>query len=167
MFAGLFVGLISTLVLTAAGVWVIAAALRYRTRVMELQHQERLAMIDRGLVPPPELTPHRFVGEAGARAHARRAATKDRSLSLGIIIVGLGLAFMSLIGIAAGAPDVGLGIGGAIAILGGAFIVRSLIVGQGLPPAEIVPPLPSRPGSPAEPPGPPAAPAGSDSVSAD
>jgi hypothetical protein len=35
---------------------------------------------------------------------------------------------MTIISIAGGAPDVGIGIGGAIVIVGGAFIVRSLVV---------------------------------------
>lgn len=35
---------------------------------------------------------------------------------------------MSVIGIAADTPEVGVGIGGAIVVLGAAFIVRSLVV---------------------------------------
>jgi hypothetical protein len=35
---------------------------------------------------------------------------------------------MTIISIAAESPEVGIGVGGAVAILGGAFIVRSLIV---------------------------------------
>jgi hypothetical protein len=123
---GLLVGLVSMVVFTAAGVWVIAAALRYRTRALELQHQQRLAMIEKGLVPPPELTGLTFVAGVGKHMHERRAV---RSMSLGIIVIGLGLAFMTLVGVAAEAPETGLGIGGAIAIVGAAFIVRSLVVG--------------------------------------
>ena len=56
------------------------------------------------------------------------AARSSRSLSLGIIVVGLGLAIMTIISIAGDSAEVGIGVGGAIAILGGAFIVRSLVV---------------------------------------
>ena len=71
-------------------------------------------MIERGLLPAPEF-------EGGAAP-----AASQRSLSLGIIVVGLGLGLIVLIGIAGGALDIGLGVGGAIAILGAAFIVRSI-----------------------------------------
>ncbi len=98
-----------------AGVVVIVVGLNYRARLRELRHKERLAMIERGLLPAPEF-------EAGSVA----TAASQRSLSLGIIVVGLGLGLTVLIGIAGGALDVGLGVGGAIAILGAAFIVRSI-----------------------------------------
>jgi hypothetical protein len=131
---GLMVGLISVILFTAAGVWVIAAALRYRTRAIELQHQERLAMIEKGLIPPPELAVATVVAGAGRHLNERRAGVKDRSMSLGIIVIGLGLAFMTLVGVAAESPETGLGIGGAIAIVGAAFIVRSLVVGPAVAP---------------------------------
>ena len=98
------------------GVVLILAALRYRLQVRELRHKERLAMIDRGLAPPPEFEPPATAGRG----------LKQRSLSFGIVVVGLGFALMFLIGIAGGALEAGVGIGGAIAILGVAFIIRSI-----------------------------------------
>jgi hypothetical protein len=47
---------------------------------------------------------------------------------MGIIVVGLGLALMTIISVAGESPEVGIGVGGAIAIIGGAFIVRSMLV---------------------------------------
>lgn len=129
-----------TLALIVAGVVVLIAAMRYRARMLELVHKERVAMIERGLMPPDlnSITdPQRF----------QAAGTRSRSFSLGIIVVGLGLAFMTLIGVAAQSPNEAIGIGGAIVILGAAFIVRSLLVA---PPA--VPP-PARHAD--RPPGPP------------
>lgn len=99
----------------AGGVAVIIAALRYRTRMRELKHQERLAMIDKGLLPPPEFEPT-----------SSTVAPQQRSRSFGIILIGLGFALMCLIAIAGGALDTGIGIGGAVAILGAAFIARSI-----------------------------------------
>ena len=104
-----------------AGVAVIMVGLNYRVRMRELRQKERLAMIERGLLPAPEF-------EGGAAP-----AAGQRSLSLGIIVVGLGLGLIVLIGIAGGALDVGLGIGGAIAILGAAFIVRSIYAAPPVP----------------------------------
>ena len=43
-------------------------------------------------------------------------------------MVGLGLAMMTIISIAGESPESGIGVGGAIAILGAAFIVRSMVV---------------------------------------
>jgi len=48
-----------------------------------------------------------------------------RSMSLGIVVVALGL--MSIISIAGGSPEVGISIGGAITIVGAAFIINSLV----------------------------------------
>jgi small-conductance mechanosensitive channel len=102
------------------GVVVIIAGLHHRTRMRELRHQERLALIEKGLLPPPEFEPASVA-----------SAPMQRSRSLGIIVVGLGFALMFLIGIAGGALDSGIGIGGAVVILGAAFIVRSI---YGIPP---------------------------------
>lgn len=132
--------LILPMAVIVAGVVVILAALRYRARMLELVHQERVAMIERGLTPPdlnPLNDPHRL----------QPAGTRSRSFSLGIVVVGLGLAFMTLIGVAAQSPNEAIGIGGAIVILGAAFIVRSLLV---TPPAVSPPPAP--PGRPPLPP---------------
>ena len=96
------------------GVIIIFLALRQRSETLDRQHRERMAMIERGQIPPVQ--------------PVRRGSASSLSLSLGIIVVGLGLALMTIIGIAADQPAVGIGIGGAIVILGIAFIVRSLVV---------------------------------------
>jgi hypothetical protein len=96
-----------------AGVFLIFLALRARSEGLERQHRERMAMIERGHIPTTE---------------PQISRASSRSLSLGIIIVGMGLALMTIISIAGATPDVGIGIGGAIVIIGAAFIVRSLVV---------------------------------------
>lgn len=104
-----------------AGVFIIYLGLKQRSQQLEMQHRERMAMIERGQVPLEERTP----------LHLRRqpmALPTSRSMSVGIIIVGFGLALMTIISIAAEAPEVGVGLGGAVAILGASFIARSLLV---------------------------------------
>jgi hypothetical protein len=116
------------------GVFVIFLAMRQRSEALERFHRERMAMIERGQIPlanPP----------AGA---GRMHAASSRYLSIGIIIIGLGLGLMTLISIAAETPSVGVGLGGSIAILGAAFIVRSIVVR----------PAPESQNSPAAPPPP-------------
>lgn len=129
MVDGALVGLVITFMALVAGLAVIFAALRYRTKVLELRHAERLAMIERGLVPSPEMSGL----DVDPSGRSPEAVVRGRSMSLGIIVVGFGLALMFLVGIAGGSIESGIGVGGAIAILGGAFIVRSLVVRQHRP----------------------------------
>lgn len=106
-----------------AGVVVILMAMRQRSYQLEMQHRERMAMIERGLTAQPELSSaQRFI-----QARGTRGAAASRSMTLGIVVVAVGLALMSIVSIAAGEPDVGLGIGGAIMIVGIAFIVNSIV----------------------------------------
>ena len=101
------------------GVCVIIAGMRYRARILEMSHRERLAMIERGLTPS---------GELGGAFVAPPNARTSRSLSLGIIIVGLGIALALLIGFASREAEVAVGVGGAVAVVGAAFIVMALVV---------------------------------------
>lgn len=124
LFAGVFVAGMF------AGVIVIFLAMRQRAELLQMQHRERMAMIERGQVPLQD-------GPAARPGWARPASS--RSMSLGIIVVGLGVALMLLIGVAADSPSIGVGVGGAIVIVGLSFVVRSLVVnrpvaGAGVPP---------------------------------
>jgi hypothetical protein len=114
------------------GVVILLAGLRHRAKMLELVHRERVAMIERGMMPP-ELNP------ILAESHRLRdgGAARGRSFSVGILVVGFGLALMTVIAIAGGDTTSGVGIGGAIAILGAAFIVRSVLTSapQRMPPS--------------------------------
>lgn len=101
-----------------SGVFVIFLAMRQRSEYLERQHRERMAMIERGQVPLPDQN----------ITLRRGSGASSRSLSLGIIVVGLGLGLMTIISVAGGSPDVGIGVGGAIVILGASFIVRAFVV---------------------------------------
>ncbi len=54
-------------VLLLAGLAVIWMAMQSRRQVREMEHRERLAMIERGLVPSPELDPAAFEAHLGSR----------------------------------------------------------------------------------------------------
>jgi hypothetical protein len=101
-----------------SGVFIVYMGLRQRGMQQEMEHRERMAMIEKGSIPTEPVSLRRV-----APGYAR----SSRSLSGGIIVVGLGLALMTIISIAAESPQVGIGVGGAIAVLGGAFIVHSLV----------------------------------------
>ena len=72
-------------------------------------------MIERGMTPPE--SPRG--AERARRAHGFK-------MSLGILLCGLGLGLLMLITFAAGAPGTGAGIGGAIVMVGLAFIVSAM-----------------------------------------
>ena len=101
-----------------SGVFIVVMGLRQRGKQLEMEHRERMAMIEKGSIP---------IEPAAVRRAAPAYARSSRSLSGGIIVVGLGLALMTIISIAGDSPQVGVGVGGAIAVLGGAFIVHSLV----------------------------------------
>lgn len=129
LFAAVFV------LVVFAGVLIVFMGLRQRSQQLEMQHKERMAMIERGMVPGPE----DILGQGGQRVVASRAGFSTRSMSLGIIVVAIGLGLMSIISIAGESPETGVGVGGAIAIIGAAFIVNSL-VGRNQPPPPMLPP---------------------------
>ena len=111
------------------GVFIVFMGLRQRSQQLEMRHRERMAMIERGQVPLDAPS------SAVARQLSAVPATSSRSLSMGILIIGLGLALMTIISIAGDSPEVGVGVGGAIAIVGAAFVVRSLLVKPSFVPA--------------------------------
>ena len=113
-----------------SGVLVIFMALKQRSESLDRAHRERMAMIERGLVPP---------------ATPDRRGPPTMAMSFGIIVVGLGLGLMTLISIAADSPEIGVGVGGSIVIVGAAFIVRSLVVRHPEPSNRELPPPPAPP----------------------
>ena len=112
----------------AGGVFVVVSALKYRAKILEMAHRERLAMIERGLKP--------VGGPLTSFSPNRPKARASRMMSGGIVVVGLGLAMATVIGFASREPGIAVGIGGAIAILGAAFIVTAYVTHQEPKPAE-------------------------------
>jgi hypothetical protein len=109
-----------------AGSFIIIAGMRYRSRAMEMAHRERLAMIERGIAPPPEVDPGRFERAMGLPAWDEEVAARSaRDRRIGVIFMGIGAALWFLITFAGGAPETGFGLGGAVAVLGIAFYVNS------------------------------------------
>ena len=118
------------------GVFIIFMGLRQRSQQLEMLHRERMAMIERGQIPLNEPSAYH-----DKRAVVGGAARSSRSMSIGIIVMGIGLALMMIISIAAESPEVGLGIGGAIGIIGASFIALSMVAR----PAPAPPPSDDRP----------------------
>jgi hypothetical protein len=111
------------------GFVLVAMTISARQRMRELAMRERIAMIEKGLVPPPEVDPLRFerlVSTQPRPVNSRGA----RYRSAGIILVGLGLGLLLLIAAAADSPDVGFGVGGGLAVLGAAVYFNGVLLAR-------------------------------------
>jgi hypothetical protein len=108
-----------------------------QARVRELEVRERIAMIERGLVPPPEKDPQAFDRLMGTydrhrdRIDADRGSrrTPGRYRTGGMTMIGIGFGLILLIGVAGGEMNQGLGVGGFLVVLGLAFFINSWLVG--------------------------------------
>ena len=122
-----------------------------RARVRELEIRERIAMIERGLVPPPESDPETFDRRMHSMQQIQREHVAPRHRSAGVVLMSVGLGMMVLLTYAGNVPRQGLGVGGFIIILGLGFFINSLFAPR--PTSGSLPPSSSRP---TEPPAPPA-----------
>jgi hypothetical protein len=111
----------------------IVASMNNRRRLREMHHRERLAMIQAGLIPSPELDPAGFEAGTGLR---RRTGRAEKFRTAGVGLIGFGLALIVLIGVAAGQPEIGFGVGGAWAILGGALLANYFFMREDPPATE-------------------------------
>ena len=130
----LFITVVAPMI--AGGVLVILMGMYQRTKTLEMRHRERLAMIERGLAPGPETDPEAF------EQWQRPPRPSSRSTSIGVIWIALGLGLMLLIGVTADSPSAAIGVGGAIIVLGIAFIVVGEINRRSQPPNQPGPPMP-------------------------
>lgn len=134
-------------VLLMVGLFVLAALwISRRGRGRELAHRERLAMIEKGLMPPAELYPggpELYLGRPSEPGGTISKAAR-RFRSAGVIFVGLGVAVGLIIGLAADQPGIAAGIGGGIVAIGAAMIVNGVLGARDIAAA---PPLSPQPPS--------------------
>lgn len=118
------------IVAIVSGCVVAIVATLARTQVRALEIRERIAMIERGLVPPPEVDPGGFDREMN-RYDRRMMRRRDRHSSfrhrrVGIILMGIGFGLMVLIAFSGESVREGLGVGGFFVVLGLAFFINAL-----------------------------------------
>ena len=100
-----------------------------RARVRELEIRERIAMIERGLVPAPEVDPRGF-DRAMTRLERREYRSgSGRHRRAGVTLMGVGFGLMVLIAFTANETSVAIGVGGFLVVIGIAFFINSLIDG--------------------------------------
>jgi len=124
-----------------------------RGRVRELEIRERIAMIERGMVPPPESDPEAFDRRLHSMHALQRGHVAPRHRSAGVILIAVGLGLGVLMTYAGGVPEQAIGVGGFIVILGLGFFVNSLFSGGSVSASPIAtPPSSSRSSEPPVPP---------------
>jgi Flp pilus assembly protein TadB len=118
--------------------WAIFATAQ-RVRLRELEIRERIAMIERGMVPPPEVDPNGFERRMQTVDHLQHRYAGNRFRSGGIMVISIGFGLMTLLWFV-GVTNVALGVGGFLVIIGvGLFVNGLLNVPRPIP---LVPPLP-------------------------
>jgi hypothetical protein len=112
-----------------AGVGLMIAAMFNRRGLREMEHRERLAMIERGLMPSPESDPGRFESAAGFKPMAESPAGA-RYRTAGVLMIGFGMALLMLITFSAGDASAGFGVGGGFAVLGAACLLNYFLISR-------------------------------------
>ena len=113
-----------------------------KARVRELEIRERIAMIERGLVPSPETDPKGFEQRMQTLRVFHDHSPAHRFRTGGIVVISVGFGLMTLLWFV-GVEREALGVGGFLVILGLGLLVNSLFPGPGH-----LPPPPSQPPSP-------------------
>jgi len=138
--------------IVAITAWMVITVTRIISRnwVREMQIRERIALIEKGLVPPPEVDPagfdrvmKRYEGDPWQRRHS-----PGRHLRAGIILIGVGVGVMLVIAAGSGSIRVAIGPGGFLVALGLAFVLIGLFDSPVLSANSSTPPPSSAPAPP-------------------
>jgi hypothetical protein len=112
-----------------AGVSLMIAAMFNRRGLREMEHRERLAMIERGLMPSPESDPGGFESAAGFKSIAE-PPVGVRYRTAGVLMIGLGLALLMLLSFLSHDVSAGFGVGGSFAVLGAASLLNYFLISR-------------------------------------
>jgi hypothetical protein len=132
------------LVVIMGGLIIGAMALHHNARLKELAYRERIAMIERGLAPSPEADPEPFertVGRASSLSGAGiyESSPSARYRSGGILLMAIGLGVFFIISLAGEAMAAGVGVGGAIMVVGAALLLNAYLARNDRP-TPVLPP---------------------------
>lgn len=114
-------------ILLVGGIGVSLFALHGRQRLRELAVQERIALIEKGLVPSPEKDPAGFESALAPRPISAKAL---RYRSAGLMLTGLGVALTTLLVFVMpyAAKGIAVGVGGAITVVGLTILGNGLLL---------------------------------------
>jgi len=129
---GIFAGIVSTM---------------FKARIRELEIRERIAMIEHGLVPPPERDPEGFEQQMRVVDHWQQRPAAPRFRSGGIMVISVGFGLMVLLWFV-GVEREGIGVGGFLVVIGLGMLVNSFFASSTRPHPAQQPPSSSSPPSP-------------------
>lgn len=119
------VAMLVPITMIVGGIVLGAITLRGNQRLKELAYRERLAMIEKGMVPPGPSSLEPLNGPRGSGTPVPPRALRHQSV--GVLLVGVGCGLIVLLSFAAGSPQAAVGVGGGLAVLGGAFLLNSVL----------------------------------------
>jgi len=147
-FAFLFTPFGIAIVAIAGGILSGIIATLSKARVRELEIRERIAMIEHGLVPPPERDPEGFEQQMRAVDQVQQRHAGPRFRSGGIMVMSVGFGLMVLLWFV-GVEREGIGIGGFLVMIGLGLLVNSFFSARTpayrQPPSASVPPQSNSP----------------------
>ena len=118
------------LVVIIGGLVTAGLAMHHRARLKELAIRERIAMIERGITPPAEVSPATSDSDwDDVDRPPSMAPSTSKYQTAGVMLVGVGLGLGLLISLASGEMHVGVGVGGAVTLVGVAFLVPPAVGG--------------------------------------
>jgi hypothetical protein len=128
---GTFFGLMIPIVAILGGVAIVIISMANKSRLRELEIRERIAMIERGMVPAPEADPRGFDRaitrlEQVQRVQELRGVASARHRRAGVTLMGVGFGLMVLISFAGESPSTAFGVGGFLVVMGLAFFINAL-----------------------------------------
>jgi len=113
------------IVAIVGGIFAAIVSTMFKARIRELEIRERIAMIEHGLVPPPERDPEGFEQQMRVVDHwqqQRPAASRFRSGGIMVMSVGFGLMVLLWF---VGVEREGIGVGGFLVVIGLGMLVNS------------------------------------------
>ena len=124
------VGMMIPIVAILGAILVVIVGMMNKARLRELEIKERIAMIERGMVPAPESDPRGFDRaitrlEQVQRVRQLQGHGASRHRRAGITLMGVGFGMMVLMSFTGEGPSTGLGVGGFLVVMGLAFFVNA------------------------------------------
>jgi hypothetical protein len=125
---GAVLAVLLPVIVMVGGIAMLLIALHGRQRLKELAVQERIALIEKGLVPSPESDP---AGFESALSRPPISVKAQRYRSAGLMLTGMGLALAILLFFVTprAIRGVALGVGGAMTVLGLTVLGNGLLLG--------------------------------------